>query len=268
MVVNAVLDRMNQASLKSRALGFPDNYLADRVGQDLYSFDQSASTSADTSMATTRYMLVAGTHANVAVTFPLGEIDSTFSRSKLYINNINELQKQGVLVVPPGAWTSFGIKATCAALAADNLVPVIEELKDVCRIHSFTFYFPDERLDKSDARTRSPVSVADTEIAWLKETYELATAGKISVALRVMYGEIEDLFAAKNFLLLNHALSRVNLRYLTVELMVGLIRVTYRGRLVLPAWRALFVRIKEEMRCRDVPNWERLLVGLEAKNQP
>jgi hypothetical protein len=102
----------------------------------------------------------------------------------------------------------------------------------------------------------------EQELSWVSDLYIHSESGNTSKALRVAYNGIEDLLATRNFYSLNKLLQEVNIARLSVEIIVGIVRSTYRARNTLGTWWSLLQRIKDELRARNTPQWERLLIGL------
>jgi hypothetical protein len=102
----------------------------------------------------------------------------------------------------------------------------------------------------------------EVEFPWLYKTYLLVEEGLQAQALKALYWGIEDLLAGRQFASLNRVFAQVDLLKLSPEVMIGLIRSTFRARLAISAWLTLLKRIDKELERRAIPNWKNLLVGL------
>lgn len=147
--------------------------------------------------------------------------------------------------------------------SAFNLWERPEVKKLVTTSRSFEAKIPDPLVSDSEPSTTalSP-RVATTQLWWESVIYELVESGEETTALRTLFRAIEGLFANRNLETLERGLDRIDLRRLSPDLMVGLIRATYRARRALPNWAPMLDRVKEELETRKVPDWQRLLVGL------
>ena len=103
----------------------------------------------------------------------------------------------------------------------------------------------------------------DTQLA--EAVYRMVQATQAQGAMRILYRGIEDILAAQNFRILNSLLSQIELDRLTPELMVALIRATYRARFATPNWYKTLERIRASLEARRVPAWANLLVGLPTQ---
>jgi hypothetical protein len=260
VVINAVADQLNQASLRSRTLNLGASTIVDKVNQDLSISNTFDIPPTGTSPAVMRGYEESDKLGNLSITFLVETFDDL---AEVYVGNVKKLKKAGVLIAAVGAGTSTGVRAACAARAVADFSPMFEESLCLNWVSGHTLTLSDDPWLTSKAKTATSLSPLEPEITWLKTAYDLIASGKTAGALRIIYWSIEDLFASRNFLALNHALNRVDVKRLNPEVMVGVIRSTYRGRLVMPAWDSLLEKIKKEMMRRNVPDWARLLVGLE-----
>jgi hypothetical protein len=127
------------------------------------------------------------------------------------------------------------------------------------------FCITDHIFRFAEARTETLVTPGkEVEFPWLYKTYLLVKEGLQAQALKALYWGIEDLLAARQFSSINRVFAQVDLLKLSPEVMIGLIRSTYRARLAISSWATLLKRIAEELERRAIPNWQNLLVGLSA----
>lgn len=117
-------------------------------------------------------------------------------------------------------------------------------------------------VDFDESATGPASAISSPRSWWETEVYELLEKNEDTKALRVLYRAVEGLFAKRNLEVLEKSLERIELKQLTPDLMVALIRSTYRARRALPSWNLTLERIKNELQTRNVPDWQRLLVGL------
>lgn len=118
-------------------------------------------------------------------------------------------------------------------------------------------------FDATDCHTNPAVERdLSLDYPWLAEVYAYAKAGSISKSLKTLYWGLEDLLAERSFLPLNRILQEIDLANLSPEVMIGLVRVTFRARMTLPEWNRCMGRIKRELTARKTPEWENLFVGL------
>lgn len=108
----------------------------------------------------------------------------------------------------------------------------------------------------------STIPQAAAWVWWENQVYKLLGQDRRTDALMAMYLAIEDLFAKRNLEVLNKSLQRIDLSRLDAETAVSLLRVTYRARKALGEWPRLFEKVTAKLANDNVPNWERLLVGL------
>jgi hypothetical protein len=261
-VMQAVRGRVNEASVAFHAQNRGPNTFVDKVNQDLSIEGLRRNSPADTSLTTTRYTSVAGVAGNVSVTYLFGNTDMSYAY--LRVGDLKELRKPGVLVTTVGSDTALGIQEFFAARVVEDIFAVFISPQHLAGIAGATVLASEDLfLGSSSASTTTPPPLLETTVSWLSSMYELVARGQVVGALRVTYRGVEDLFATRNFLLLNDTLTKIDIKRLPLEVLIGLIRSTFRGRLVLPAWVSLLEKIKVEMQQRNVPQWERLLVGLE-----
>jgi hypothetical protein len=121
--------------------------------------------------------------------------------------------------------------------------------------------------DKAGAQSRSALgpSTVPQPAAWVwweNQVYNLLDEGRRTDALMAMYLAIEDLFGKRNLEVLNKSLQRIDISRLDAETAVSLLRVTYRARKALAEWPRLLEKVRTKLADKNVPNWERLLVGL------
>lgn len=114
----------------------------------------------------------------------------------------------------------------------------------------------------SSASSPPPQRSLQVDFPWIYITYLYAEAGNARKSMREMYIGIEELLDGRELGALNRILVEIDLERLPVEGMIGLLRATSRAKRALPAWKSLFLRMQNYSRQKQIPNWEKLFIGL------
>lgn len=102
----------------------------------------------------------------------------------------------------------------------------------------------------------------EEEFPWILAAYSYAEKGLRRKAIRAIFWGVEELLEGNNFSNLDRVLASVNVKRLTPELSVTLLRASARAKKIAPNWKELVARVRAELAHQRVYDADKLMVGL------
>lgn len=96
---------------------------------------------------------------------------------------------------------------------------------------------------------------------WLKDIYDHRDKKQIFNAVLLLYQEVNNLLMEKNFSMCDYLLKVIEIKRLSIELKIGVLRITYPARNNLSLWPNMLSRVREFL-YQEERNAKKLLYGL------